>query len=73
MNRYQILGVSTFRKTPSRIRYYSILKTISKVHMNANFSCVKFFLSIMYVFLQNGLMGSQDTSNIATTFCEGIR
>lgn len=41
--------------------------------MNANFSCVKFFLSIMYVFLQNGLMGSQDTSNIATTFCEGIR
>lgn len=73
MNRYQILGVSTFRKMPSRTRYCNILKTIYKVHVKAHFSCVKFCLSVMYVFLQNGLIGSQDTSNTAMIFCDGIR
>lgn len=63
MNRYQILGVSTFRKTLSRTRYYSILKTVFKGHVKVRFSCIKFHLIVMYMFLQNELIGSQDTSD----------
>ena len=41
--------------------------------MEVHFGCVKFCLSIICVFLQNGLVGSQDSSNTAMIFCEDRR